>query len=58
MKAVNDELLCITAQMMIDAKGTDDFEVSEIMLRNMLRNRETTRNLELLKNLKGVKCSI
>jgi hypothetical protein len=51
-KAPNDELLCTAAQMLIDAKGQEDFGVAETMLFQMLSRRETKRNLDLLAKIK------
>lgn len=50
-KAPNDELLCVAAQMLIDAKGEDDFGVAETMLFQMLSRRETMRNVEILRRM-------
>ena len=54
MKLVNDELLCYTAKMFVEAKGTDEFEVMEIMLLNMLSNRQTQRNIDMLRKVQAL----
>ena len=55
LKTVNDNLLCTAAQMLIDAKGSDEFPIAEQMLYDMLRNRLTARNIANLQKIRARK---
>jgi type II secretory pathway predicted ATPase ExeA len=54
MKPVNDEVLCAAARMMIDAKGTSEFEVCEAMVYGMLSDRKTQSNIEMLRKVRAL----
>jgi len=53
LKPVNDNLLCTAAQMLIDAKGSDEFPIAEQMLYDMLSNRLTARNIANLQKIRA-----
>lgn len=50
--ASNDHMLCVAAQMLIDARGSD-FDAAELVLYNMLAKRAAIRNLAVLRKAKA-----
>jgi hypothetical protein len=53
MKAVGKQSIVATARLLIETQGDDEqFDIAEIMMLNMLNQRQTKRNLDLLEAMK------
>jgi hypothetical protein len=53
VKTVSNQSIVATAKLLIESQGDDEqFLIAEIMMRNMLNDREIKRNLALLDEIR------